>query len=226
MVNVLGVDGARAGWVGVLWDGATPRAVFDTGLGALCDQAATLAGADLATVAVDMPIELTHGEARRCDDEARPLLGPRRSSLFSPPAPAALDFEDYASANAWSKATLGRGISKQAWMLVPKIREVRELAALGQLPLYETFPELAFRAMNGDEPLSHPKRTWTGMASRLQLLRAAGIDLPVDVGPAGSVAADDLIDAGALAWSAMRIALGHAERVPADCPAGQPSIWW
>ncbi len=226
MVNVLGVDGARAGWVGVLWDGTTPRPVFHSELGTLCDEATTLAGADLAAVAVDMPIELARGESRRCDDEARPLLGPRRSSLFSPPALAALDFEDYASANAWSKATLGRGISKQAWMLVPKIREVRELAARRELPLYETFPELAFRAMNANEPLSHPKRTWTGMASRLQLLRETGIDLPVDPGPAGSVAADDLIDAGALAWSAMRIARGEAEQVPADCPDGQPSIWW
>ncbi len=226
MVHVLGIDGARTGWVGVLWDGTEPRASFHVELAGLIDDATAEAGSALGAVAVDMPIELGGAELRRCDVEARPLLGPRRSSLFAPPASAALDFDDYAHANAWSKATLGRGISKQAWMLVPKIREIRGLAADRDIPLYETFPELAFRAMNDDVPLSHPKRTWTGLASRLRLLHDAGIDLPVHPGVAGSVAADDMIDAGALAWSAMRIARGEAECVPADCDEGQPSIWW
>ncbi len=152
----------------------------------------------------------------------------RTSSVESlrPPALAALDLGDYAAANAWSKRTTGHGISKQAWMLVPKIAEVRAFVRGSGTTVHETFPELSFRALNGGVPLSHAKRTWTGLAVRLRLLAAAGIELPAEAGEAGGVAADDMIDAGALAWSAMRIARGEADHVPAELVAGEPSIWW
>lgn len=219
--TVLGVDGARGGWVGVWWDGTTASAGYAATLGDLCGQR------DAAdAIAVDMPIGLVGQGRRGCDDEVRPLLGPRRSSLFATPPLAAIDFDDYASANAWTKEHHGHGISKQAWMLVPKIREVRTLVASTDLPLYETFPELSFRALNDGEPMSHPKKTWTGMAERLALLDACGLHPGPDVGPAGAVAADDMIDAAALAWSAMRIATGRAEHAPAVVSAAAPSIWW
>lgn len=224
---VLGVDGTRLGWVGVTWDRRDAVALFDVTLAGLCEQAGTP-----TVVAVDMPIGLETSDRRSCDDLVRPLLGPRRSSLFAAPARGALDHETYADANAWSKLTTGRGLSKQAWMLAPKIREVRALAATRSVPLYETFPELSFAAMAG-APLSHPKRTWTGMATRLSLLAEVGLALPAEVGPAGSVAADDLIDAAALAWSAMRIVDGTAECRPTPARSGSPSspdaaptIWW
>lgn len=218
---MLGVDGARDGWVGVGWDGATPAPVFAPTLEQLC------AGAGAVdVVAVDMPIGLTIDGPRPCDAAVRPLLGARRSSLFAPPVLAALDHATYAEANAWSKQHTRHGISKQAWMLAPKIREVRSFEASTDLAVHEAFPELSFRAMNGDVPLSHAKRTWTGMAMRLSLLRGVGIELPVEAGAAGAVAADDLIDAAALAWSAARIANGSAEFLPADAAPGEPTIWW
>lgn len=220
-MTVLGVDGARGGWVGVAWDGATTTPSFHTSLAGLCEAAGSP-----AVVAVDMPIGLSAQGRRECDAEARPLLGPRRSSLFAPPALDALEMDDYATANAWSKANLGAGISKQAWMLGPKIREVRELAERRSVPVYETFPELSFRAMNGDRPLSHAKRTWTGLASRLALLADHSLSIGADAGQAGAVAADDMIDAAALAWSAMRIHRGEAEHVPRRLSSGCPSIWW
>ncbi len=203
----------------MVWDGVVATALLDPTLDGLCQQAG-----DVAVIAVDMPIELSVAGPRRCDTEARPLLGPRRSSLFAPPVAEAIEIETYADANAWSKANHGHGISKQAWMLRPKIVEVRGFAAAATV--HETFPELAFLAMNDDRPLSHPKRTWSGMAQRLALLGTAGIDLPIDLGPAGAVAADDMIDAAALAWSARRIAAGTAECVPADPAPGEATIWW
>lgn len=217
---VIGVDGARNGWVGVVWDGAVAEPVFGTTLAEVCDRAG-----DVEAVAVDIPIGLTADGRRPCDEAARPLLGPRRSSLFAPPALGALDHDDYAGANAWSKAVLGRGIAKQAWMLKPKILEARALADIAPVPLHEAFPELAFRAMNGDAPMRHPKRTWTGMRARLDLLDVHGVHVAADVGPAGGVAADDMIDAAALAWSAKRIADGRAEHLPVPLVDG-PSIWW
>lgn len=221
MTTVLGVDGARGGWVGVRWDGTTPTPCFDVSLAELCR-----AAGPVDVVAVDMPIGLEADGPRACDTEVRPLLGPRRSSLFAPPAPGALDCDDYATANAWSKEHLGHGLSKQAWMLAPKIREVRALAATDGLALYETFPELSFLAMNDGHPMSHPKRTWTGMTTRLALLGEHGLRIDADVGSAGDVAADDMIDAAALAWSGMRIATGRARHAPAEFSPGTPSIWW
>jgi predicted RNase H-like nuclease len=218
---VLGVDGARGGWVGVRWDGRSLACTFATTLAGLVEDASPV-----AVVAVDMPIHLESAATRACEDLARPLLGARRSSLFQSPSLGALDFadDDYPGANAWSKAVTGRGISKQAWFLVPKIREVRALAAASTVPVRECMPELSFRAMHG-EPLAHPKTTWSGQALRVRLLREQGIDLPDDPGPAGRVAPDDLIDAAAVAWSAHRIATGGAERIPPD---GDPraAIWW
>ena len=219
--TVLGVDGAARGWVGVRWDGVMAVPLFEPTLAVLCTQAGAV-----DAIAIDMPIGLGQHDRRDCDAQARVLLGPRRSSLFAPPVLAALAHEAYGDANRWSKETTGRGISKQAWMLVPKIREVRALAERTDLPLHESFPELSFLALNGDVPLSHPKRTWNGMAARLELLRGVRLEPPVDAGPAGAVAADDLIDAAALAWSAARIASGTARCLPAAPGEGEPSIWW
>jgi len=218
---VLGVDGARGGWVGVrLGDALT--CLFDVTLAALVE-----AAAPVALVAVDMPIALVVDGTRSAEDEVRHLLGPRRSSLFQSPCLGALDFADgdYAGANAWSKATVGRGLSKQAWFLVPKIREVRAVEAASPVPVREAMPELSFAAMAGGVPLPHPKTTWAGQAGRRRLLAEHGIELPDDPGPAGRVAPDDLLDAAAVAWTARRIAGGTAACAPAD---GDPAerIWW
>lgn len=208
--------------MGVAWDGTTTvRPLWAPTLAELCEFAGPM-----EAIAVDMPIALSEHGPRACDVAVRPLLGARRSSLFAPPVVAALLHDSYAAANAWSKEHVGHGISKQAWMLVPKILEVRALESTGRHPLYEAFPELSFRAMNGGASLTHAKRTWSGMATRLRLLSAAGIELPEDAGPAGAVGADDLIDAAALAWSAARIAAGDAERLPMTGEPGEAAIWW
>lgn len=218
----LGVDGARGGWVGVRLDGGALSCHFDVTLAGLVGGAAPL-----SLVAVDMPIALVADGTRAAEDEVRRLLGPRRSSLFQSPCLGALDFadDDYPGANAWSKATVGRGLSKQAWFLVPKIREVRALEATSEIPVREAMPELSFAAMQDGVPLPHPKTTWAGQARRRRLLAERGIELPDDAGPAGRVAPDDLLDAAAVAWTARRIADGTARCAPAD---GDPAerIWW
>lgn len=220
-VPVLGVDGARGGWVGARWDGDGLHVAFAGSLSQLLDDVG-----EVAVVAVDIPIDLEQVERRVADAGARALLGARRSSLFPAPVLGVLDFadDDYVGANRFSKSGTGRGLSKQAWFLVPKIREARALDALHPGLLFETMPELAFRAMHGDVPLPHPKTTWNGLMLRLTLLRRAGIELPDDLGAAGRTAPDDVVDAAALAWSARRIRDGTARRLPVEGPG--PAIWW
>ncbi|MGL4527642.1 MAG: DUF429 domain-containing protein, partial [Aestuariivirga sp.] len=90
----------------------------------------------------------------------------------------------------------------------------------------EVHPELAFWAMNGEQPLSLPKKTKgrpdpAGQALRRDLLRRAGFPLhhlPEAAYRQRDVGADDLIDACACAWSARRILEGRSLRFPADPP--------
>jgi predicted RNase H-like nuclease len=68
--------------------------------------------------------------------------------------------------------------------------------------------------MAGQE-LPFPKRSWSGLLLRRRVLLGSGIQIPEDIGDAGIASADDVLDAGAAAWSARRKAAGEAERLPA-----------
>jgi len=110
-----------------------------------------------------------------------------------------------------------------------KILEVDKCASTDDR-IYEVHPEVSFAAMNG-EPLAYPKKSWHGQPARLHLLANAGITIPEDLGPVGSIPPDDIIDASAAAWSAMRIASGAAKRVGEPVTSVQPSeqagyIWF
>jgi predicted RNase H-like nuclease len=80
-------------------------------------------------------------------------------------------------------------------------------------------------------PLAYAKTTWAGAARRRALLRAAGIVLPDDLGPANPVPPVDVLDAAAVAWSAHRIATDQAGRLPPAGPAqlddrAEPIVIW
>jgi predicted RNase H-like nuclease len=80
--------------------------------------------------------------------------------------------------------------------------------------LFEVHPEVSFWALAGGIPLTHRKKSWAGQMARRSLLATAGVDLPDDLGPAGRVPPDDILDAAAAAWSAHRIAQGRAGSFP------------
>jgi predicted RNase H-like nuclease len=84
-------------------------------------------------------------------------------------------------------------------------------------------PEVSFAAMN-DKPLEHRKISWTGHITRRVPLAEHGVHLPDQLGNAGNARLDDLLDAAAAAWSAHRIATGHAIRLPTEPPSGQERI--
>jgi len=82
-----------------------------------------------AIVAVDIPIGLParvgYG-GRAAENAVRPLLDARQSSVFSVPSRAALAAEDYREACRIALETSDppRKVSKQLFMIAPKIREV------------------------------------------------------------------------------------------------------
>jgi predicted RNase H-like nuclease len=203
-----GVDGAPGGWVVVVDDAVTVevfvRATFE-GVRAVVDAAGA------AVVTVDMPFGLAPDGVRTADSLARARLGARRSSLFPTPCRAVLDCETYAEALAVSRAVTGKGFSKQAWMLVPKIREVRAAIAPSETQRFrEVHPETSFAVWAAAELAS--KHTFEGQLARFRMVEAhfAYTEDRLLARPQGCEAID-VFDAFACVWTARRYAAGTAE---------------
>lgn len=157
MAWVAGVDGCRAGWIVVLRHletGEVRQTVIPqiSGLVTLPE--------DPTIIAIDMPIGLLDEAVRggrECDGQARRLLGhPRASSIFSPPVERVLQCNTYESAKRMNKlsSTLGIGLTRQAYALTRKIREVEAFVTASglQSTVKEVHPELCFFELSGGEP--------------------------------------------------------------------------
>lgn len=167
-------------------------------------------------VAIDMPIGLPGQERRRSDREAKDLLGPRRSSLFWTPSLYLLESTDHTRANELSKRVTGHGLSIQAFNLLPKVREVRDvlspadLAQQAQPQAAEVHPETSLAVLAG-EPMPISKHRRGGIAKRFAALEPAFDMLQWElVHKERPCELHDLLDATAAAWTARRIAAGTA----------------
>ena len=227
---VLGIDGCARGWVGIILDAGPVRAVFATRFMDVVSDAEAAAG-PAAVVAVDMPIGLLPSRTRQCDVEARSRLGARRrATIFTMPVREALEEATYELANACNRAVTGSGMSRQAWNLAAKIREVEAWRHATGRRAWEVHPELSFAALGDGMAVTESKKSWSGMSRRVALLRASGIALDADLGAAGANAGtDDIIDAAAVAWSARRIRDHAATSIPCPPETGddgcQIAIW-
>lgn len=231
MAIVVGVDGCRGGWLWVakdLCDGA-----FLAGIAASFGEVLT---AGIPTIlAVDIPIGLPETGSRICDKTARAILGPRASSVFPSPIRPMLQAHSYPEACAVGESREGRKISRQGFAILPKIREVDACFKLDPSlsnRVREIHPELCFWAMNGNRPMSHPKRTPEGAAERSELISAVHGEGALELGgawPKGQFANDDLLDALAALWTAERIHRGQAttfpEKPPLDSTGLRMEMW-
>ena len=66
------------------------------------------------------------------------------------------------------------------------------------------------------------KKTWNGQMERRSLLEAQGIKIPGRLDRAGSIPPDDVLDAAAAAWTAMRVSRGEAEVLPKSATGCSP----
>jgi predicted RNase H-like nuclease len=175
-MRLVGVDGCRAGWVVAaselsVTDGA-PLSAPIFGLASTFGQVLAAFGGMRALVAVDIPIGLPSGTPvdrgrRRADEEARRFLGPGRAvSVFSTPCRGTLRAGSYREACEVEVAARGaiRGLSQQAFRIIPKIRDVDEVVtprhqetiALGPgLWVREVHPEVTFAALAGRGQAGH-----------------------------------------------------------------------
>ncbi len=125
---------------------------------------------------IDIPIGLPDSgpDGRQCDREARRLLGRgRASSVFSAPARRTLAAVGYPQALELNRQATGRGLSRQSWNIVPKIREIDVLLCDNRAlrgVLRESHPELCFRALNGQRAMHYNKKKREGQQERLHVL--------------------------------------------------------
>jgi len=182
--GLAGVDGCRRGWV-VARDGGVqvlPTFVHIVSL-------------RFDLVLIDVPIGLLDAGPRRCDMEARALIGARRSSVFPAPSRSLLRSRRYAGQ-----------CSIQLWNILDKIREVdASMKPTLHRRVREAHPEVSFALLNGG-PLRFAKKLPDGQEERRRLLRPVFGELP----PVPGAARDDVLDAYVLLWSARRMARNEA----------------
>jgi predicted RNase H-like nuclease len=199
-MHFVGVDGCRAGWVAVgLTETADYSHMVAPTIAAIAERYRT------ALILVDVPIGLREGERdeRRCDIEARAVLGPRASSVFRAPCRSALRLPTHAEASAENHRRTGSRLPKQSFAIGPRILDVDEYLrrhwAEGPV-VREIHPEVCFWGLAG-RPMTHPKRTAEGAAERLAVLTAhfpdarQVVDSVLSAHGRGTLLQDDAIDA-------------------------------
>ena len=205
-MHIAGVDGCRGGWLCVEELNGAVRGHIIESLAALLAALPTL-----EVVAIDIPIGLPEQGKRDCDTAARKALSPTRtSSVFPTPVQGVLLEERYSDANLKHRNIDGRGLSRQAFAILPKIREVnltlQPNPALQQR-VREIHPEVCFAVWNHGVPMRYRKATREGQAEREQLIDAVwpGQRTAILDRLQGRYEIDDLNDAFAALWTAHRI---------------------
>ncbi|MGA1080250.1 MAG: DUF429 domain-containing protein [Steroidobacteraceae bacterium] len=226
-MTLAGIDGCPAGWVAAIQADTEVELRLAS---RLKDLVAGLPARSL--LAIDMPIGLPEAGPRECDVLARRRLGAARgASVFAAPVRAVLNARDYATALARHRRADGRGLSRQAFNILPKIREVdRLLASRPNLRrrMIEVHPESSFAQWNGGAPIPAGKKTREGRLQRSHLvdtrwpgLREAFLALTLR----REVAEDDILDAFAALWSAERYARGEALCLPERRVRDTRGLW-
>jgi predicted RNase H-like nuclease len=206
---IAGADGCKRGWVLVYRiDGELDAMVTPSVREALNQLPSE------TVLAIDIPIGLPTSGDRPCCKQARQLLQARRSSVFPVPVRACLDAKTHEEAKDKHYQADSRKISAQAWAILPKIREVDELLRSDhsvKKRIHEMHPEVSFCRWRG-QPMTHPKKKALGYHEREALIDTVWpgerARLREKVGRGAS--RDDLNDAFAALWTAVRIAAGTA----------------
>jgi len=144
---------------------------------------------------------------RQCDIEARALLGRRAITIRRAPTRTTLLNRGDVSDDHLDAVTA---------MRVPMMIEVAsEISPYRQRQVYEGHPELSFYFLNREAPMRFSKRRAAGRDERRDVLveRINGIEKIVDATIAPTA---HLLDAAALLFSARRVFLHAARRLPSD----------
>jgi predicted RNase H-like nuclease len=228
--QIAGVDGCKAGWFVVVASATKKSSRQNARCGftiensfVACSFAEVLSKTSgCGLVCVDIPIGLSDGATpRQCDVAARKLLGwPRAGTIFPPPIRQCLAAKDPHAASDINLRHSGKKLNRQSFFIMNKIRQVDEaMTPQLQRRVREIHPEISFRALNGGKPVQQPKRKLAGRKGRVRLLSPIFPDVQELVAGAckpGEVAAPDILDALAAAWTAAQAIVGRARTLPSE----------
>ena len=211
--TVVGVDGCPAGWVCFQVD-LQSRTTSVKVVSKISELISVSPRPNL--IGIDILIGLPLKGARACDMAARRLLGqPRSSSVFPAPVRATLAARNYEQACKLSLEAHGKSMSKQAYEIIGKIREVDELMTPElQTWVFEVHPEVSFYTLNGRQSLKHSKHEREGKDERMRLLLPHYPAILKHLGELkrAQVGDDDLLDAAVAAWTAEMVTTGVVPR--------------
>ncbi len=183
-----------------------PPKLYETFLEVLSERPA------FAVVVINVPIgylDTPEDGARKCDTEARSLLGRRGASVHNAPSRSVL---------AGHVPLAESGLDAITATILPKYREVAdEMSPYRQRVVYEGHPELSFYQLHKDTPLKRSKKIEAGREERRAVLeeKIRGAERYLDV-PLPGIPPKHLFDAFALLWTARRVH-GHAAlRIPKE----------
>ncbi len=171
---------------------------------------------DSKLILIDIPIGLRSegAKARLCDTAARIYLTKKRSSsIFPTPCRKALDASSYQEANNINRELTGKGLSKQTYNIMSKIKEVDTLLKKDHQAsdiIIESHPEVCFTALKNKKPLGFYKKTQKGIEQRFTLLNSFNnfkknpLDFAKNNFKRNDLAIDDVLDAWVLAVSASK----------------------
>lgn len=175
---IAGADGCKAGWVVALAEDWPARSVPRLELCAGMAEVLRLTEGCRALV-VDIPLGLpADGQRRECDALAKKLLGRNHPRVFYTPPRSLLAALDYPEFNREHRRQFaGKGISKQAFCLLPKLRDTDRAIGTGcQRIVREFHPELVWQRLAGAPVASKHKPE--GLATRWRLLEGLVPDHP------------------------------------------------
>lgn len=234
MATFVGVDWGSTGWVCVSYDGTDEwdAEVHPSFLNVWHRYE------DADHILVDIPIGLVEEGLRECDEQAESELDGRRNSVFYTPPRPVFECESYPEAKEKYEELTGRGMTTQAWSIMPRIRELDvffaefpEAHGTSSGNVRESHPEVCFKHLNEGD-VAQSKLADGGIDERLEILEgySEGIsesyrelearnidDLDPHERRFSTNHRDDLVDAMGLAVSAS-VANGEFDTLPEDPP--------
>jgi predicted RNase H-like nuclease len=210
MKKVSGVDGCRGGWLAFHFDGKN----WSGDLFEVIDELYNASDSQLILIDIPIGLRTTESSERLCDLEARKILDKRKSSIFPVPSRLAINCNKYQSASQKNKDATGRGLSKQTFNIIPKIKEVDNFIRSEHYnprrkKIRETHPEVCFWGLNGCSEMIYNKKYPLGICERMRALSTYAKDVNKIFDQTrkrykkNQVADDDIIDALVCAVTAL-----------------------
>lgn len=157
-----GIDGCKGGWILCEIQGCSVHFSFLHHLSELNPPL-------YEAILIDIPLSFAKKSFRSAEIEGKKRLQKRSSTLFFTPVKESVLEKDYVKALEVSRLLTGKGFSKQAFYLFPKILEAVALKESYPGIVLESHPEICFLGWKGS-PAKFSKKTEEGKKERLLLI--------------------------------------------------------